>query len=342
MPHSTRTAGTTFSLLFLASSLFAQPAPKTEPIIAPSAAEKNAVAATVNGQAINESAVERALQAVPMDERAKARNEVVQYLIDNVIIDQYLAALKITVAVKEVDDQLTTFKDEVKKSDQDYAAVLMKMKITETELREQINHQLCWEKFVAQQATDEKLKALFNHMPEAFDGTTIRARHLLLAPGEDPKAKQDAAAKLREIKTKIESDVAAGMAKLPADADSVTKEKAKRELLEDAFAEAAKQHSTCPSKTEGGDLKWFPRYGSMVEPFAKIAFALQPHQLSDVVPTPFGYHLILVVGRKPGMPTKFEDEKVKDAVKEVYEARLKDAVIEQMKPRAKIEIVLNK
>ena len=57
-----------------------------------------------------------------------------------------------------------------------------------------------------------------------------------------------------------------------------------------------------------------------------------------VVATQFGYHLIMVVDRKAGMPTKFEEPKVKEAVKEVYEAKLKDAVIEQMKPRAKIEV----
>ena len=80
-----------------------------------------------------------------------------------------------------------------------------------------------------------------------------------------------------------------------------------------------RNHSTCNSKSEGGDLRWFPRYGSMVEPFAKAAYALKPFEVSDVTVTPFGYHLILVVGRRPGTPTKFEDPRVKDAVKEVYE-----------------------
>jgi peptidyl-prolyl cis-trans isomerase C len=325
-------------LLLLALPLSAQTPPAKEPIAAPAATERTSVAATVNGQPIYEVAVERALQAVPTDERAKARAEVVQYLIDNAIVDQYLAALKVAVEPKEVETQLVSFKEEIKKHEQDYTVVLKRMKLTEAELRQQIQHQLCWEKFVAQQATDAKLKALFDHMPEAFDGTSVRARHILLTPAADAKAKEDAAAKLRQIKAEIEKELAAGLAKLPADADGVTKEKLRVALLEEAFGEAARKHSACPSKNDGGDLRWFPRYGSMVEPFAKSAFALKAHQISDVVTTPFGLHLILVTGRRPGVPTKFEDPKVKDAVKEVYESRLKEAVIEQMKPRAKIEI----
>jgi parvulin-like peptidyl-prolyl isomerase len=326
-------------IVLIGSAATAQqlPLPK-EPISSPKNSENTSVAAKVNGQPIYEAAVERALQSVPTDERAKARTEVVQFLVDNVMIDQYLTALKVSVETKDVDQQLTNFKDEIKKHDQDYALVLKKMKLTETELREQINNQLRWEKFVNQQATEAKLKALFEHMPEAFDGSTVRARHILLPSGADPKAKEAATQKLQQIKAQIEKTVADGLAKLPADADAVTREKLRGALVEEAFGEAAGKHSTCPSKTDGGDLRWFPRYGSMVEPFAKAAFALKTYQISDIVTTQFGYHLILVTGRKAGVPTKFEDAKVKDAVKEVYESKLKDAVLEQMKPRVKVEI----
>jgi parvulin-like peptidyl-prolyl isomerase len=57
------------------------------------------------------------------------------------------------------------------------------------------------------------------------------------------------------------------------------------------FAELARQHSDCPSGEEGGDLGQFPR-GAMVREFDEAAFALQPGQVSDVIETPFGYHLI--------------------------------------------------
>jgi peptidyl-prolyl cis-trans isomerase C len=120
----------------------------------------------------------------------------------------------------------------------------------------------------------------------------------------------------------------------------VARERQRLAMLEVAFADAAKLNSTClTTKSEGGNLPAFPRYGSMIEPFAKAAYALRLFEISDIVATPVGYHLILVVGRKAGTPTKFDDPKVREAVKEVYEAKLKDAVLEQMKPRSKVEIV---
>ena len=76
------------------------------------------------------------------------------------------------------------------------------------------------------------------------------------------------------------------------------REKARCKLIDDAFAEEAKKLSACPSKIQGGDVGWFDRTGVMVESFAKTAFALQPYQMSDVVQTQFGYHLILLTERR--------------------------------------------
>jgi len=64
------------------------------------------------------------------------------------------------------------------------------------------------------------------------------------------------------------------------------------------FAALAKEHSTGPSGPQGGDLGFFPREGAMVEPFAAAAFDLQVDQVSGVVESQFGYHIILVTERK--------------------------------------------
>jgi peptidyl-prolyl cis-trans isomerase C len=326
------------ALLFGAASLFAQPALVPEPAAAP----MPSIVASVNGQAIYETDIELSLQGVPSEERAKYRPEVIEHHVNVAIIDQYLLALKIEVDPQTIDKQMQSFKEELKKHQQDYEATLKRMKMTEADMKAKITKQLRWDKFVDQQATEEKLKALFNYMPEAFNGTMLRARHILLPSGNDAKSKQEAATKLKEIKAKIEADVAADMAKLPADADAITRERKRQSFVEVAFSDAAKKFSTCPSNQEGGDLRWFPRFGAMAESFSKVAYSTKEYEISDVVATQFGYHLILVVGKKPGVPTKFEDEKVKDAVKEIYESKIKDAVLEQMRPRAKIEIVAKK
>ncbi len=72
--------------------------------------------------------------------------------------------------------------------------------------------------------------------------------------------------------------------------------KLKQELEAGAdFEELAKQHSDCPSSSRGGDLGLFGR-GEMAAAFDAAAFALGVDELSDVVETEFGFHLIYRMG----------------------------------------------
>ena len=74
----------------------------------------------------------------------------------------------------------------------------------------------------------------------------------------------------------------------------------------------------------------------MVEAFSKAAFATKPHEMTEVVKTPFGYHLILVTDRRVGVETKFDE--VKAEVKDLYCARLRESICTEMRPKAKITI----
>ncbi len=315
-------------LIVCARGLTQQP-PAGQPPAAP--------AATVNGQPIAEAAVQRGLKRVPPSEHPKARPEILNYLIDNLLIDQYLAAQRIPVEAKEVQARVTEIQTEVKKHGQDYAKMLSDLMLTEEELRSQIAADLRWEKFAIAQGTDAALKQLYDKNPEMFDGSMVRARHILLTPAaNDPKGPAQAVAQLKQIKQQLETTVTQEAAKLPATIDPLAKEMARTKRLEDLFGEQAAQVSACPSKKEGGDLSWFPRAGSMVEPFAQAAFALQPGQMSEPVQTPFGYHLILCTGRKAGQPTKFEE--VKEEVREIFCQRLRESLVAQLRPAAKIVI----
>ena len=63
------------------------------------------------------------------------------------------------------------------------------------------------------------------------------------------------------------------------------------------FESLAREHSTCPSKSSGGDLGWFGP-GKMVAPFESACKGLGIGSISDVVQTQFGYHLIKLTGRR--------------------------------------------
>ena len=71
----------------------------------------------------------------------------------------------------------------------------------------------------------------------------------------------------------------------------------KRAKMGASFETLARENSTCPSKSKGGDLGWFGP-GKMVASFEAACKRLSPGSLSDVVSTQFGYHIIKLTGRK--------------------------------------------
>ena len=88
------------------------------------------------------------------------------------------------------------------------------------------------------------------------------------------------------------------------------------------FADVAKEKSTdTGSAQKGGDLGTFGQ-GRMVPEFERTAFALQVGQLSDVVKTQYGYHIITVTERKEGERKPFE------SVKEQIKATLRNKALQ--------------
>jgi len=101
---------------------------------------------------------------------------------------------------------------------------------------------------------------------------TVQASHILLAyQGAERSSATRTKEEALEIIQSVQDQIAAGSI---------------------SFSEAAMNNSDCPSSNEGGDLGPFPR--NMMDPaFEEAAFALEPGDISDIVETPFGYHLIL-------------------------------------------------
>jgi len=105
------------------------------------------------------------------------------------------------------------------------------------------------------------------------------------------------------------------------------------------FAVIAKENSICPSKERGGDIGFFSA-GQMLPEFEKATLKLKPGELSGVVKSAAGFHIIKVTGRTPGRQLAYEDVErkikrliVRERMKEKF-----DKLIAVLKQRVKVEI----
>ena len=127
------------------------------------------------------------------------------------------------------------------------------------------------------------------HSAEFEQPELVHARHILLATVDlstrppTPLSTNTVAAKRKQIE-----------------------ELRKRILAGEDFATLAKEYSDDGSKEKGGELPLFKR-GDMVPEFEAAAFSLPTNQVSDVVTTPYGYHLILVLERRPAKKYGFSE-----------------------------------
>ncbi len=329
-----RLLSTSLSLLFFAVVAAAQqPPPAAPPPVA-----NVGPAATVNGEPIPEATVARALRTAPEEMKAKARKEIVAFLVDNLVLDQFVRAQGPTPA-DELEKRMKLIKEESAKNNLPFDKLLTQLSLTEEELKAQVAADLRWERYCKAQLPDAKLEEFFKANRDHFDGSLVSGRHILISvtPEAGTTGRQQARTKLLGLKKVIESAGAADAAKkMPAGADPLSQNGIRMQSMADAFAAVAQKESDCPSKARGGDLGHFPRVGKMVEPFAKAAFALPPGQVSDVVETEFGCHLIMTTAKVPGKEVTFAE--VKDMVFESCSDRLRQELLPGLRSKAQIKI----
>jgi peptidyl-prolyl cis-trans isomerase C len=318
----------------------ASPSPSASPSAAP-APEADAnrplpqplpdVAARVNGREIPVktivSIVEPAVQAgrVTQDRRPAAYRQTLDQLVMRELVMQEAQARKIAPDESVVERDYKQTRSQFK-SEKEWKAFLAGSGFDEKTFRGELRTRNIVDACVRQEAeklpqavTDAEAKTFYDQNPAMFDaGDRVRASHILLrvpeAAGPDVKKAQRGKAE-------------AALARVRKGED---------------FAAVAKEVSEDPgSAPRGGDLGVFGK-GQMVPPFEAAAFALPAGQVSDLVESPFGFHIIKVQERVPASKIPFEP--VKGQIKEhVAQSRREKAVndlVQGLKAKAKIETYL--
>jgi peptidyl-prolyl cis-trans isomerase SurA len=106
------------------------------------------------------------------------------------------------------------------------------------------------------------------------------------------------------------------------------------------FAELAKKVSQDPGSAQQGGMLPFVQRGQLVKEFEDAAYALQPDQMSEIVQTPFGYHIIKMKERKMLEPYEFHHEGI---LRFIEQRNLRDRIAEQkVEKLLKADATLNK
>jgi len=301
-----------------------------EPNAGKVAAESNGIAATVNGIVIKDADVdakvsvymERMAAQIPPNMVEQYKTQIRGQALESMIVEQLLAEqvkkAGIDITEKDVNDKLS----EIIASQpggmtiESFKAMIAAQGQSFDVVRGQIKKTLGYEKLLgAVEVNDAEAKAFYDENKADFNmPEQVQASHILIkvAPTATTEEKTAAKAKIDGLLKQVK-----------AGGD---------------FAALAKENSDCPSKAKGGDLGFFDR-SSMVKEFADAAFGMKVGQVSDVVETQFGYHIIKVTDRKEGGLTPFDKAKA-DIVKSLQDKKKGETfkqLIEKLKAGAKIE-----
>lgn len=265
----------------------------------PIATDDSAVA-TVNGRPISREDFDEAVAGAVARNEAQAgqplapaqiaqiENQVLTTLITRAILMQRADDIGISVTDEQFDNRRDEFLAQFP-NDTAYQGWLQQQGLTEEEFAEELRFALRVDTLLEDEVysgievTEEEARAFYDENPQYFQQPEqVAARHILLNT-QDLESEEDIAAKREEAEA-IREELIAG-------AD---------------FAELARERSEGPSASRGGDLGTFGR-GQMVPEFEEAAFALDEGQISEVVETQFGFHVLQVTEKVPARTVPFDE-----------------------------------
>jgi peptidyl-prolyl cis-trans isomerase C len=249
----------------------------------------------------------------------RLKDNIVRRLIDSEIINQQAKKLAVEVGKEEHETKWLEHKKRYG-SEEAFKAFLERAGTSEEDVRRQFDNNLIREKVFAKvsegiEVKPEEVKEFYDKNQSRYDEMEqIRASHILLRlpPGATPEVKAEKKKKADEIAKKAKKG---------------------------DFAALAKEFGEDPTKDRGGDLGFFTK-GKMVKQFEDVAWKLKVGQVSDVVETQFGFHIIKKTEHKPARKKPLNE--VKEQIQRSLEARKRNTSIrealEKWKNESKIEI----
>lgn len=226
---------------------------------------------------------------------ADFERQVVEYMVTLDVIKNQAANLKVNVTAQDVQKQIDQIKQMFGGDEKKFQDALKQQNLTLPALQQNLKEQEQIKQAIAAVTktvaiSDADLQKYYDtHKSEFQVGETRKVSHILIAP----KAAKAGAP------TQAETDAAKAKA-----------EKLRQEIANGAdFATIAKANSDDPgSKAQGGDLGNVTK-GMMVPEFDKAAFSLKKGQLSTLVKTQYGYHIIKVTDAQPAKQLTYAEAK---------------------------------
>lgn len=229
---------------------------------------------TVGDKPITEQRVNQQIQnlgqAMSPEQENQVRQKVIQEMIYMALLESYLEQKNVPFTDADLAEIRNRLQQTAQKQGMTVEQLMERVGFTQKDLETQARQ---WH-LLQETTADAKAKAYLEKHPHFFDGTEVSASHILIKCHPlAPTVEQQQAVETLE---KLKADIQAGKT---------------------TFEQAAAEHSACPSKKQGGKLGSFP-FTKMVPPFAVAAFATPTGELTDVVRTRFGFHLIRVDDRQ--------------------------------------------
>ena len=248
----------------------------------------------------------------------KFKDIMLDQMIDIEAVCEQARKEKLVPTKEEVDKAFNDLKKNID-ADKEYKNQLKEMGIDDTYLRNQQEQDLTIQKYKENfdknvKITDEEMKKYYEEHKKDYYKDEVKASHILISTVDD-NGKPLSEAKKKEAKKKAE-------------------EVLKKAKSGEEFSELAKEYSDDPgSAANGGDLGYFTK-GQMVQPFEEAAFSLKPGEISGLVESEYGYHIIKVYDK---IDKQLSFDEVKDQIKKTLIEDKYMENIESISKKAKVE-----